>query len=167
MSDRPCPHPREPLSLYLDGEGGPLLRMQVALRLRRCAACRAALVELRAADQWAAAVAVEPSPGLEEALLATARAIGAPMGRDNVAEVGADFAAGLPPARIRWYWRPVLGAAATVAVVIAVGIGNGWWASRPGDELFYTDLALFEEMDLIARLDMVEHFDEIQGVRLD
>lgn len=137
--------------------------MQVALRLRRCAACRAALVELRAADQWAAGVAVEPSPGLEEALLAKVRAIGPPMGSGKAADLAAD----LPPARSRWYWRPALGAAAAVAVVIAVGIGNGWWASRPGDELLYTDLALFEEMDLIARLDMVEHFDEIQGVRLD
>jgi len=146
----PCGHPRELLSLLLDGEAGILLRLRLRRRLARCGGCRAALAELAAADRLVAGVEMEVDPQAETRLLARARVL-AP-------------AAAVPRRRRRW-WLPVaVPLAASVAVVAVVGVHL---LTPPPETALYDELPLFEEMELIAQLDLVRHLDEIEEVRLD
>ncbi len=146
-----CPHARAPLSLYLDGEAGPLLRLRLRWRLARCEACRAALAELSAADRLVSGLTMEVDPEAEARLLSRARAL----------------SAGEPRVRSgRRRWLPVaLPAAAAAAALVAV-VGYRLVAPPPESAL-YEELPLFEEMDLIDQLDLVRHLDEIREVQLD
>jgi len=147
----PCGHPREPLSLLLDGEAGVLLRLRLRWRLARCGACRAALAELAAADRLVAGVEMAVDPEAEARLLDRARAL-APE-------------APPVPRRQRRRWLPVaVPLAVSAAVVALVGLR---FVAPPPETALYDELPLFEEMDLIAQLDLVRHLDEIEEVRLD
>ncbi len=144
----PCGHPREHLSLWLDGEAGPLLRLHLRRRLARCGGCRAALAELAAADSMVSGVEMVVDPHAEARLLARARALGSPSA----------------PARRRRWLPIVVPLAASAAVVAVVGVRL---LAPPPEVALYEELPLFEEMELIAELDLVQYLDEIQEVRLD
>jgi len=147
----PCGHPRDSLSLWLDGEAGMVLRLRLRWRLARCGACRAALAELAAADRLVAGVEMTVDPGAEARLLDRARALAPPS---PVAS---------PVRRRRWLSVGVP-LAASAAVVAVVGMRV---FAPPPETAFYEELPLFEEMELIAELDLVQHLDEIEEVRLD
>jgi len=150
----PCGHPRAPLSLFLDGEAGLLLSLRLRWRLARCGACRAALAELAGADRLAAALAMAVDPAAEQRLLARARALAAPVV--------------VAPAR-RPRLRVALPVAASVALVVVaavVGERERLFAPPPESTLV-AELPLFEEMELIAELDLVRHLHEVEEVRLD
>ncbi len=147
----PCGHPREPLSLWLDGEAGPLLRLRLRWRLARCSSCRAALAELAAADRLVTGVEMAVDPEAEARLLARARGLGSP--------------AAVAPRRRRWLPLVVpLAGTAAVAAVTLVGVRL---LAPPPEVALYEELPLFEEMELIAELDLVQHLHEIEGVQLD
>jgi len=148
----PCGHPREPLSLLLDGEAGLLLRLGLRWRLGRCRVCRGALAELAAADRLVAGVVMEVDPEAEGRLLDRARAL-APE-------------ATAAPRRRRWLpvAVPLVASAAVAAVVAVVGVRL---LAPPPETALYEELPLFEEMELIAELDLVQHLDQIEEVQLD
>ncbi|NCS74456.1 MAG: hypothetical protein COW73_04215 [Nitrospirae bacterium CG18_big_fil_WC_8_21_14_2_50_70_55] len=148
----PCGHPRAPLSLFLDGEAGLLLSLRLRWRLARCGACRAALAELAGADRLAAALAMAVDPAAEQRLLARARALAAPVV--------------VAPAR-RPRLRVALPVAASVALVVVAAVVGERLFAPPPESTLVAELPLFEEMELIAELDLVRHLHEVEEVRLD
>ena len=148
----PCGHPRAPLSLFLDGEAGLLLSLRLRWRLARCGACRAALAELAGADRLAAALAMAVDPVAEQRLLARARALAAPVV--------------VAPAR-RPRLRVALPVAASVALVVVAAVVGERLFAPPPESTLVAELPLFEEMELIAELDLVRHLHEVEEVRLD
>jgi len=150
----PCGHPRAPLSLFLDGEAGLLLSLRLRWRLARCGACRAALAELAGADRLAAALAMAVDPVAEQRLLARARA------RALAAPVV------VAPAR-RPRLRVALPVAASVALVVVAAVVGERLFAPPPESTLVAELPLFEEMELIAELDLVRHLHEVEEVRLD
>ncbi|NCO56913.1 MAG: hypothetical protein COZ96_01985 [Nitrospirae bacterium CG_4_8_14_3_um_filter_70_85] len=148
----PCGHPRAPLSLFLDGEAGLLLSLRLRWRLARCGACRAALAELAGADRLAAALAMAVDPAAEQRLLARARALAVPVV--------------VAPAR-RPRLRVALPVAASVALVVVAAVVGERLFAPPPESTLVAELPLFEEMELIAELDLVRHLHEVEEVRLD
>lgn len=164
-----CPHCRDHLTAFVDGELGTLVGAWLRRHLRGNPACAAAADELRRAVQRQTALLAAPTDVAGDELLASLRR--------SIAALGPSAPVVAPaPDTPSFSWpRPLLGGLAAAAALVAVVAGLG----GRGAEQVLVPLGLeeppaavakkpelFREYDMIRELEALENFDAVNRVRL-
>lgn len=141
------------LSGYIDGELSPKDSDAMAAHIEQCEFCQREMSRIQQADSLLMGIKeIEPSESFDRTFWKKIDALNEPTHRWNLARLITG----------KWHWRPyALSGALACFLIIVIVFGKTGYEPDINEMLVAENLELFQEYDVVNKLDLLENWDVI------